>query len=374
MQACPKHCISLRQDAEGFSYPAVDEQVCSGCSVCERTCPMLSPYESRTPERVLAAVNPDDGIREQSSSGGIFTMLAEGVINRGGVVFGVRFDEHWQPVFDYTDNVEGLAAFRGSKYVQAKVGNAFVETKEFLKAGREVMFSGTPCQVAALRHFLRHDYEHLLCVDFICHGVPSPKVWGRYLDEVTQNAVHAISDVQFRNKREGWKRYHFDLTYDREGRHCQVSSWHQQNPFMRVFLKNVILRPSCYDCKARGGRSGSDLTIADFWGIGKLNPQMDDDKGTSLVLVHSEKGARHFAACHAPSWETCYDDIRHRSWAVEHSPSEHPKRAQFFARFDQGERLVALADDILRLPFSVRVKKYAIHGMYELYKFIKRPS
>ena len=371
VQACPKHCISLRQDAEGFSYPDVDEQACSGCGVCERTCPMLSPYESRTPERVLAAVNPDDEIREQSSSGGIFTMLAEGIINRGGVVFGVRFDEHWQPVFDHTDNVEGLAAFRGSKYVQARVGNAFVETKEFLKAGREVMFSGTPCQVAALRHFLRHDYEHLLCVDFICHGVPSPKVWGRYLDEVTQNAVHAISDVQFRNKREGWKRFNFDLTYDREGQRYRISTWHQQNHFMRVFLNEVILRPSCHDCKARGGRSGSDLTIADFWGIGKLNPQMDDDKGTSLVLVHSEKGAQHFAACHTSLWETHYEDILCLNPAIERSPIEHPKRAQFFARLDQTESLIALADDILCPPFSVRLKKLGKRGLRRMYKVIK---
>jgi Coenzyme F420-reducing hydrogenase, beta subunit len=205
IQVCPKQCIVFDEDSEGFRYPKVDESVCIDCGACKRTCPILSPYENRKPLSLQAAINPDISIRKQSSSGGLFTMLAERVIRDGGVVFGVRFDKDWQAVFDYTESIDGLAAFRGSKYVQARVGNAFTCVKDFLKEGRKVLFTGTSCQVAALRHFLHLDFENLLLVDIVCHGVPSPKVWRLYLNEVTQNAVRAISDVQFRNKNKGGK-------------------------------------------------------------------------------------------------------------------------------------------------------------------------
>lgn len=355
VQACPKRCISFDEDSEGFRYPKVDESLCVECGVCERTCPFLNPYEHRIPQSQVAAFNPDNLIRELSSSGGIFTMLAERVIREGGVVFGVRFDEHWQAVFDYTENIEGLAPFRGSKYVQARVGLAFQQVRDFVKQGRKVLFTGTSCQVAALRHFLGHDFDNLLLVDIICHGVPSPKVWARYLDEVTRNTVQAISDVQFRNKKQGWKRFNVDMKYDHQGQHYTISSWHQQNHFMRIFLQDVILRPSCYACKAKGGRSGSDMTIADFWGIDQLNPQMDDDQGTSLVLVYTPKGAEQINALGLETWEAQYADILRYNPSVEKSKVEHPKRSEFFARLDSSKSIVNLIDDTLRVPICLQL-------------------
>jgi len=355
VQTCPEHCISFDEDGEGFRYPKVDKSLCVDCGACERICPVLNPYDGRLPLSQVAAINPDNAIREQSSSGGIFTMLAEQVIRQGGVVFGVRFDEHWQAVFDYTETIEGIAVFRGSKYIQARVGRAFLQARDFLKRDRKVLFTGTSCQVAALRHFLRRDYDNLLLVDIICHGVPSPKVWGRYLDEVTQNTVHAISDVQFRNKKQGWKRFNFDLNCDAEGQYYNVSSWHQLNHFMRIFLQDVILRPSCYTCKAKGGRSGSDLTIADFWGIDQLNPHMDDDGGTSLVMVYTQKGVDHLNALALDTWEAQYADILQFNPSVEASKAEHPKRSEFFAQLDSSKSVVSLIDDILRIPFYRRV-------------------
>ena len=357
VQACPKHCISFEEDAEGFRYPKVDTSYCVECGACEKVCPMITPYEIRKPQQVLAAINPDEDIRKESSSGGIFTMLAENVIREGGVVFGVHFDEQWQAVFDYTETTEGLAAFRGSKYLQARVGNAFKEARDFLKTGRKVLFSGTPCQIAALRHFLHRDYENLLCVDFICHGTPSPKVWRLYLDEVTQNAVRAIRDVQFRNKKQGWKRFNFDMTYDADGKHYNISSWHRENHYMRIFLDDVILRPSCYACRAKYGRSHSDLTIADFWGVHQLNPEIDDDRGTSLVLLYTEKGTASFEACHLNPWQAQYDDVLRLNPAVERSAKEHPKRSDFFAHLDSAESVTGLIDDTLRIPLYVRLRR-----------------
>ena len=366
VQACPKQCISFEEDTEGFRYPKVDESLCVDCGACERVCPILSSYESRIPQKQVAAINPDSAIRGQSSSGGIFTMLAEKVINEKGVVFGVRFDDNWQAVFDYTETIEGLAAFRGSKYVQARVGIVFRKVRDFLKQGCKVLFTGTPCQVSALRHFLHREYDNLLLVDFICHGVPSPKVWRLYLDEVTQSAVRAINDVQFRNKKQGWKRYNFNMSYDKDGQNYNISSWHQENHYMRAFLRDVILRPSCYDCKAKGGRSGSDLTIADFWGIGQLNPNIDDDLGTSLVMVYTEKGATCFNALQLNSWEAKYEDVLQFNPSVVRSAKEHPKRRWFFERLDVVNSIISLVNSTLRTPLRLRIKQFPKHLLRKL--------
>ena len=358
VQACPKHCISFDEDAEGFRYPLADKTACIGCGLCEKVCPVLNQAGEREPLKVYAAVNPDEKIRSQSSSGGIFTMLAEKVIDMGGVVFGVRFDEHWQAVFDYTEAAEGLSVFRGSKYIQARVGDAYSRAKGFLKEGRFVMFSASPCQIVALRHYLKKDYDNLLCVDFVCHGVPSPKVWRKYLSEITRNARHAIQDVRFRNKKQGWKRFNFDMTYNKDFSQFRISSYHRKNHFMRIFLNDVILRPSCYSCKAKRGRSGSDVTMADFWGIGKINPQMDDDKGTSLVLLNTSKGENFIEGIAVNLWEAPYEDALKHNRAIEHSAIEHPKRTSFFTLLDSSDSVITLIDDTLRLPLILRVKRY----------------
>jgi len=372
VQACPKQCISFEEDKEGFHYPKVDNSICIECELCEKVCPILLPYNLRKPLTQVAAINPDETVRKESSSGGIFTMLAENVIRKGGVVFGVRFDEKWQAVFDYADTIEGLSAFRGSKYLQARVGKSFVEVKEFLQQGREVLFSGTSCQVSALKHLLRRDYDNLLLVDVVCHGVPSPKVWGRYLDEVTQNNMNAIKYVKFRSKKQGWKRFCFDLTYVKEGEQHNISSWHQQNHFMRIFLNDVILRPSCHSCRAKGGRSWSDLTVADFWGINQLNSQMDDDGGTSLVLVYSDKGRNAFEALHLNTWEAKYDDVIKYNPSIENSVLEHPKRKMFFSRLDESESVINLIDETLRIPISTRIMQLPKRIVRFLYRVLKK--
>lgn len=308
VQRCPKQCISLKEDKEGFLYPIVDKQTCIDCGLCEKVCPIINPNDSREPLKVYAAKHKDDKIRLKSSSGGIFTLLAEQVIDEDGVVFGARFDEYWEVMHDYTETKEGLAVFRGSKYVQSRIGNTYQQAEIFLKQGRKVMFTGTPCQIAGLKRFLRKEYDNLLTVDFVCHGVPSPKVWRMYLDEIIarqgigKNTVfsHAmlrrkfIRSVEFRSKSTGWKKYSFALTLtkataDGEENSVLLSSVFTENPFMQAFLANYILRPSCCQCECKSGRSGADITIGDFWGINKVIPEYDDDKGNSLILVFKNR-------------------------------------------------------------------------------------
>ena len=255
VQICPKQCIQIQEDGEGFLYPLVDVDMCVDCKLCEKVCPIITPNEPQKPVKVYAAKHKDDEIRLKSSSGGIFTLLAEQIIDEGGVVFGARFDEYWEVMHDYTETKEGLAVFRGSKYVQSRIGNTFQQAENFLKQGRKVMFTGTPCQIAGLRRFLRKEYENLLAVDFVCHGVPSPKVWRMYLDEtlarqgIGKNTVlsHAmlrqkfIRSVEFRSKSTGWKKYSFALTLtkasaDGEENSVLLSSVFSENPFMQVFF------------------------------------------------------------------------------------------------------------------------------------------
>lgn len=192
VQRCPKQCISLHEDAEGFLYPNVDENICIGCGLCEKVCPVVNQSDEHEPLAVYAAMNPDESIRMQSSSGGVFTLLAEKVLAEGGVLFGACFNERWEVVHDFVETKEELARFRGSKYVQSKVGDTFRLAEDFLKQGRTVLYSGTPCQIAGLKLFLRKSYDNLLAVDFICHGVPSPGVFRTYL----QNEINRCAARQ----------------------------------------------------------------------------------------------------------------------------------------------------------------------------------
>lgn len=308
-QVCPKQCIMMAEDNEGFLYPQVDKLKCIDCGLCDRVCPEMAAVEARKPLGVFAAKHQNEEIRKSSSSGGIFTLLAEKVLAEKGVVFGARFSEGWAVVHDYVETIEKLDSFRGSKYLQSVIGGNYKKAEQFLKEGRKVLFSGTPCQIAGLKKYLRKEYENLLTVDFVCHGVPSPKVWKIYLQDTVEkiapqgdsrkNTVSTTSKnrlvligVDFRGKSTGWKKYSFTLHLaeaNAEGEKNTVSHSHPyyKNPFMQSFLADLILRPSCYECPSKAGRSGSDITIGDFWGIERLKPEIDDDRGLSLVLVHN---------------------------------------------------------------------------------------
>lgn len=342
VQKCPKQCISLSEDKEGFLYPHVDKEACIDCGLCEKVCPVLLPYETREPLQVLAAINKNEKIRMESSSGGIFTLLAEPIIREGGVVFGARFDDDWQVTLDYTETIEGLAAFRGSKYVQARTGEAYKQCEQFLKAGRKVLFTGSPCQIAGLIHYLRKEYDNLITCDFVCHGVPSPKVWRMYLKEVIDGANRAITDIEFRNKDNGWKAFNFKMSYNTESRTAILSSCHKENLFMRAFLDDMILRPSCHDCKAKQGRSMSDITIADFWAIDRTHPEMDDDKGTGLVLIHTSKGIASLNLSYTKFVETRYEDAAISNKGLKPVTPIHRNRTKFFENLDATESLSEL--------------------------------
>lgn len=289
--ACPKRCISMVADREGFLYPQIDAALCIDCDRCERVCPITarSANDTRTERKAYAAINNNADIRKASSSGGVFTVIAEYVIAHGGVVFGASFDSGFQVQHTYTETVDGLAAFRGSKYVQSRIGDTYKQAKSFLDSGRLVLFSGTPCQIGGLKGFLQKEYDNLICQDIICHGAPSPLAWQKYLDERTKKARSPVKSVSFRDKQFGWKSYRLHMVFENGKEYVCPPSL---DPYMRAFLSDFTLRKSCFACMFKGESRCADITLADFWGISSVLPQMDDDTGTSLVLTHTPKGAQ----------------------------------------------------------------------------------
>lgn len=356
-QKCPKQCITLKQDSEGFLYPVVNTETCTNCGLCEKVCPVQHPYEARKPLQTLAAINKDDKIRLKSSSGGIFTLLAESVINQGGVVFGARYDDEWQVTLDYTEIIEGLAAFRGSKYVQARTGETYKQCEKFLKEGRKVLFSGTPCQVAGLNHFLNKEYVNLLTVDVVCHGTPSPKVWDLYLKEVV-NSVSNITKISMRDKSRGWNQFSFVMNYNKDDETITLSVPFNKNDYMRAFLKDMILRPSCYSCASKELKSGSDITIADYWGIQSVAPEMNDDKGTGLVLINTKKGRECFEKFDLRKRETTFEEGYRGNPAILKSAKPWYNREDFFSKLDDAESVISLIQEELKpTPEMIRNEK-----------------
>ena len=384
VQKCPKHCISLIEDEEGFLYPKMDLGSCINCGLCENVCPVLNQDGKQEPLAVYAANNKDLEIRKNSSSGGIFTLLAEEILKQGGVVFGAKFNEKWEVIHDFVESIDKLGEFRGSKYVQSKIGNTYSQASHFLEEGRWVLFSGTPCQIAGLRKYLRKEYEKLLTVDVICHGAPSPGVFRTFLrDEINKadrydrvkKAVWApciplvkkndeidykrIKAIVFRDKRKGWKMYDFFLAIYKAsavGEKSVKFSYTRvdKHPYMDGFLKDLYLRPSCYSCPAKGLSSGSDITLGDYWGIETLMPKMDDDKGTSVVITNTSKGETlitelkdRMLLC-----KSCWSDLLPRNPALTHSAKLTEKRPLFFLNDDKSfeEKI----DDLCTVPFSMK--------------------
>lgn len=330
---CPKKCIDMKPDNEGFIYPSINKELCVECGLCEKVCNVLHPYEKRKPISVIAANSNNLKDRLLSSSGGVFTLIAEHVLSNDGVVFGARFDKDWQVVIDSTENIKGLKGFRGSKYVQASTKNSFVECEKQLKSGRSVLYTGTPCQVSGLKHYLKRDYDNLLTVDFVCHGVPSPAIWGAYIREKFAKRNKIIKDVRFRDKNdEGWKAFHLAVDYEYNGEVYNSSSSQFEDPYMRAFLGNLILRPSCSNCQSKCNRSHSDITIADYWGVEVEHPELFDDKGTSLLLVNTSQGEEYLSHIlqYIDYRDSSYEKALKHNCAISDSWPAHKKRDSFF--------------------------------------------
>lgn len=287
MSACPVYCIEMQEDKEGFRYPQVDSERCINCHKCERVCPVINkPVNNRKPVAFLARTT-DTELLQKCTSGGVFTEIARETVKQGGIAYGVVYADDFKIQHERIADLNGIERLPGSKYVQSDIGTTFSQVKEDVEAGRQVVFCGTPCQVAGLKNFLGKEYQNLLLIDLVCHGVPSPKLWRTYVEYLEQRHGK-LEYANFRSKRLG---YHVSVMEERfESGKSQIGSA-RTNLMSKCFFQNAADRPICYECPFKTVSRCSDLTIFDGWHASEYVVGLeDDDKGYTIILTQSDKG------------------------------------------------------------------------------------
>lgn len=296
VDVCPCKAISFVTDVEGFQYPEVDPSRCTGCGMCDAVCPELNietlkKNDHEYPQHTYAAINRNMSVRWDSTSGGAFSALAEAMYEQGGYVAGAAYDEDFTVSSFISSDSKDLPRLRGSKYLQSRSEGMHARILELLRNGEKVLACGTPCQMAALRSFLREDYENLLIVDFVCRGVNSPKVYRSYLDSLERRFGGKVVYVKAKNKQLGWRSLTRKVVFDNGRVYYGVG---MEDDFRRGYHTNVYCRPSCYVCRYKGFPRMSDITLADYWGIENVDRNLDNNIGTSMILLNSDKGKRFF--------------------------------------------------------------------------------
>lgn len=288
MNSCPVNAISMKEDEKGFQYPEVNKEKCINCGLCKRICPYSNFKQSKNKINVYGVKNKDEAIRSKSTSGGVFTLLANIILNKKGRVYGCILDKNLKVVHIGSDKQEDIAKMRGSKYVQSDLNRVFSDIKKDLEKDKYILFTGTPCQCAGLRNYLRKDYEKLYICDIICHGVPSPKLFKEHLKILEKKGK--VENYIFRSKINGWHNHTEVVCY--ENNHDYKSNLSQS--FRQLFGSDLDLRDCCYECKFTNLNRVGDITIGDFWNLEKTAPEFDDNKGTNLVIINSQKGEKLF--------------------------------------------------------------------------------
>lgn len=295
-QVCSHSAIQMQQDYEGFVYPVVDAKRCNECGLCSGICPQKHNSGVLTKTEVYAAYNKDEATRASSTSGGLFTIFSQWVISQGGVVFGASFTDTWMVRHEAAWTDEDCTRFRGSKYVQSDVSGIYKQVKSYLQQDKWVLFTGTPCEIDGLKGYLKKDYEKLLLIDLVCHGVPSPKLWSKFLNwQKKKYDILKYEGIRFRAKTKGWEKCNVEFDYLSEQNNHKTLSWNwAEDIYTDLFEKGISLRPSCYQCKYRCLHHPSDITLGDCWHYKDLAPKIFDNKGLSLVYVHTKTGKQLF--------------------------------------------------------------------------------
>lgn len=287
---CPKHAISMTMDEDGFRYPVIDKDKCINCGLCKKTCPVINTKENLSLNKCYVGYNKDNKVKVNSSFGGIFDAIARNILKEGGIVIGATFDEEMKLKHIAIDNEKDLEKLKGSKYLQSNLDNIFSYIKENLKS-KKILFVGTPCQVAGLHAYLKKEYDNLFLVDLFCHGVPSPKLFDKYLKELESKNKSKVIKYNFRDKSTGWDTYSNTIYLENNNK---ISELQKNNPYMKLFLSDIALRKSCYDCNFKIGNKYSDITLGDFWGVQKYYSEMYSKDGVSAVIINTEKGQNIF--------------------------------------------------------------------------------
>ncbi|WP_296878357.1 Coenzyme F420 hydrogenase/dehydrogenase, beta subunit C-terminal domain [Thomasclavelia sp.] len=287
---CPQNCIKMIEDEYGFRYPYVDIKKCIDCHLCKKVCPINNLGEKKgfNPD-IYAVQNNNIDIRKKSSSGGAFSLITKIIFDHSGIVYGAWMNKNLEVEHISIDNEKQMPLIRGSKYLQSHINYTFRKIKEELDDGRIVLFSGTGCQIAGLKKYLGKDYKNFLAVEIVCHGVPSELIFRKYIASVEQKYNAKVEYVDFRDKKDGWANYDITLYFDNSFIESQKAF---KNDFMRGYINNLYLRPSCKSCQFKCMSSGSDILLGDFWGANELGDMWADNKGTSLIFINTDKGKK----------------------------------------------------------------------------------
>ena len=296
VDVCPCNAIILKTEKDGFWYPQIDSEKCIQCDLCERRCPVLNFSKLRSQQSFkpicYAAINKDIETRFDSTSGGIFSALAEYMYSRKGYVGGAIYMSDFSVKHFISDDKVDLAKLRQSKYSQSQTIGIFRETKDLLDKGKEVLICGTPCQMAGLRTYLNRDYENLVIVDFICKSITSPRFFDLYLNYYRQKHQSEIVHFKFKDKGLGWRSLVKRLDF--ANGETEYSRMQDGDLYSRAYHANLVSRPSCYNCKFKGYPRYADITIADFWGVERYHRELDDNAGTSAVIINTKRGEKYF--------------------------------------------------------------------------------
>lgn len=286
VEVCSAGAIHMEQDEEGFEYPRIEKAICTDCGRCREVCPIINSEETIRQEETCFGVQAiNEEIRYGSSSGGMFTILAEYIFERRGKVYGAAYNDAMEVAHIVADDMVRLEAVRQTKYVQSKMEGIYKKIEKQLREGRWVMFCGTPCQARALKNYLKKDYSRLVIVDLICYGVPSPGIWNSYVKYLERKHKGRMTEFSFRDKR---NRDNGHVRSYKIG-NVEYTDFLSRDIFCRMYFGNYILRPSCSKCKFCTVKRSTDFTIGDFWGIEQVREDMDDGMGTSVVILHTEK-------------------------------------------------------------------------------------
>ena len=377
VDVCAHHAITLTTDIEGFWYPEVDKDKCVDCGLCEEVCPIINKAkpERYVEPKVFAAYNKDEEVRIDSTSGGLHSALADVMYDKGAYVCGAIYNDDYTVSHIVSPDKNMLPKIRSSKYLQSSMLGEYKEIKSLLRKGEKVFYCGTPCQVHALYNFLGKDYEQLITCDFICRGVNSPKVFLSYMDMLERKYGAKATEIKFKNKKWGWHNFSMRVNFSNGLEYCK-DRWHDLF-FIGYLQSGNFSRPSCYECQFKGFPQKSDITLADFWGIENIDSSMDQDKGTSLVMVNSEKGMELFNSAKGQLvWkEFTIDDARKGNPAMDTSLKAMSKdRDAFFSAVDKFP-FDKVASEFFPLPtFSRKVRRILKRPLKALRKSFKLVS
>ena len=339
---CPKQCISMKEDNEGFFYPSTNIATCIECGLCEKVCPTSQPIQGYKNEKAFTIVSNDKDNLENSASGGSFLPLAEYIIGKGGVVFGAAYDDKMQVKHRFATTKEGIKAFSGSKYVQSIIDDSYNQVKSFLKSGKIVLFSGTPCQVQGLYKSLRNlNIDNLITLDFVCHGVPSPKVFKKFILYTTNKYESKVTDYKFRTKKYGYNSYSYSYSYSylANGKQIWSNGKDKYAQFMsKSFFAEITSRPSCSRCAFKSKHHVSDFTVFDCWSWKKLSKNIDGKRGATTLIINTSKGEKIFDSIKKQfQYEQSNLDtaIQLDGISMLHSIPSNRRRNEFFQAIDR---------------------------------------